>query len=67
MKLQIFNEREQTTEEISFSGKNVKELLQFLKVNPETVLVVRNKEVLLEDEPLNNQDSIELLSVVSGG
>ena len=67
MKVTIFNEREQTTEEINFSGTKIKQLLEFLKVNPETVLVVRNEEVLLEDEIIKNKDKIELLSVVSGG
>ena len=67
MKVTIFNEREQTTEEINFSGKNVKQLLEFLKINPETVIVVRSNEVLLDDELIKNKDTVELLSVVSGG
>ncbi len=67
MELVIRLEREQSREKISFSGKTVKELLLKLKLNPETVLVVRNKEVLTEDELLKNKDEIEILSVVSGG
>ena len=64
--MEIKFEREQTTEEISFSG-TVGELLTKLKINPETVLVLRTDEVLTEDEVLDNKDKIELLNVVSGG
>ncbi len=67
MELVIKREREQSREKISFSGKTVKELLLKLKLNPETVLVVRKKEVLTEDELVKNKDKIEILSVVSGG
>lgn len=67
MELTIFNELRQSKEKISFSGNNVKELLQQLKINPEIVLVVRNNEVLTEDETINDKDKLELLSVVSGG
>ena len=67
MELVIKREREQSREKISFSGKTVKELLLKLKLNPETVLVVRKEEVLTEDELVKNKDEIEILSVVSGG
>lgn len=67
MELVIKREREQSREKISFSGKTVKELLLKLKLNPETVLVVRKGEVLTEDELVKNKDEIEILSVVSGG
>lgn len=67
MNITVKKEREQTTEKINFSGKTVKELLRQLKLNPETVIVVRNAEVITEDEPLRNKDRLEILSVVSGG
>jgi sulfur carrier protein len=67
MELTIRNEKEQTTQVHHFTGKTVGQLLTELQINVETVLVVRNSEVLLEDELLNNQDTIELLSVISGG
>lgn len=62
----VFNERDQTTKEVNFSG-TVQDLLTNLNINPETVLVVRNNEVITEQEILNNNDSIKLLSVISGG
>ena len=67
MKLQIWYEKEQREETISFEGKNIAQLLQYLKINPEVVLIVRNNEVLTSDQIVNNNDRIELLSVISGG
>jgi thiamine biosynthesis protein ThiS len=64
--MKIFNEREQSTEEINFSG-TVEALLKQLDINPEAVIVVRNSEVIMTDENISNSDKIELLSVVSGG
>ena len=59
-------EREQTTKEIQFTG-SVKQLLEKLNINPETVLTIKNSEVLTQDEELENTDTIEILSVISGG
>lgn len=67
MNLTIFNERENTIQKIKFGGSKVAELLQQLKLNQEAFLVVRNNEVITEEEILNDKDKIELLSVVSGG
>lgn len=67
MRLKIFNEREQTTAEIEFDGKTVIELLNHLNLNPETVIVSRNSEVLTEKEILNENEFIEFISVISGG
>ena len=64
--MEIKIEKDSTTEKISFSG-TVKELLSKLEINPETVLVVRNDEVITEDEKLDDQDSLDILSVISGG
>jgi len=67
MYLEVFNEREQTNHKIEFAGSTVKELFAHLKLNPEAFLVVRNSEVITEEEILLDQDKIELLSVISGG
>jgi sulfur carrier protein ThiS len=69
MELIIENELTKKKEKVCFSGKdaNVKELLLFLKLNPEVVLIVRKDEVLTLDEPLKDKDRITILSVVSGG
>jgi len=67
MYIEIFNERERTTTKVEFTGTKVRDLLSQLKLNPEAFLVVRNSEVITEEEILQENDRIELLSVISGG
>ncbi len=67
MHLTIVDEREQTTNHISFDKTTVAELLQQLNINEETVLITKNNEVLTSDDQLHDQDTIEILSVISGG
>ncbi|MBI2151455.1 MoaD/ThiS family protein [Candidatus Woesearchaeota archaeon] len=67
MKLTIKLEKPKNTKRISFSKKTVQELLLQLNINPQTVLIVRNNQVITEDEKLKDGDTLELLSVVSGG
>ncbi len=64
--MKIINEVSKSTETFPFSG-SVQELLLHLKINPETVLITRNNEVLLESEAVEDSDTITILSVVSGG
>jgi sulfur carrier protein len=45
----------------------VKQLLQQLQLTPEAYLVIRGDELVTEDEVLNDSDSIEIRSVISGG
>jgi sulfur carrier protein ThiS len=44
-----------------------KSLLEKLKINPSSIILVKNDEVVLEDEILTEKDEIKILSVVSGG
>ncbi len=67
MQLNIIQERLGTQQKIDFSGSTLKELLQELKLNSETVIIVRNQEIITEDENLENNDTLEILSVISGG
>ena len=67
MHLTIKKEREQTTEKIFFQKKTLGELLNQLRINPETVIAVSNNTVITEDEELQDNETIELLSVISGG
>jgi len=50
----------------SFEG-TVKSLLANLDINPETVLVVKNGELLQLGDFVSDNDIVEILSVVSGG
>ena len=67
MNITLIKEREQTKEQIEFDGTTVKDLLKKQKINSETVIIVRNNEILLEEDILNDNEIIELLSVISGG
>ena len=49
------------------SASSVSDLLNKLKINPVTVIVSRNNELILEDEKLSDNDEIKILSVISGG
>ncbi len=62
----VFIEREKRTVEWEFSGR-IRDLLAALRVNPETVVVVKNGEVVSEDERCAAEDELKLLSVISGG
>jgi sulfur carrier protein len=48
-------------------NRRVKEVLQELGINPETVLVVREGTLLTEDVRLSENDQIEIINVISGG
>ena len=63
--VKAFIERKNKTEELS--AETVIELLKKLNINPETVLVTRDNELLNLNDKLEKKDSIKLLSVISGG
>ncbi|RMG50721.1 MAG: thiamine biosynthesis protein ThiS [Acidobacteria bacterium] len=44
-----------------------RKLLEELNILPETVVVVKNDEIVTEDEMLDVGDEIELVRVISGG
>ena len=61
---------------VSYNGKNHEVdsiqmstglLLQKLKINPETVLVSKNGEIVTEDETISGNDSVEIMKIISGG
>lgn len=54
--------------EVELAGRRrVRELLTELGVIPETVLVIRGRELLTVDEVVREDDVIELRPVISGG
>ena len=61
----VFIERENKVANVK--ARNAKEVMKLLNVNPETVLIVRNNELILAEENLNEKDELKLLSVISGG
>jgi thiamine biosynthesis protein ThiS len=64
MKLYIQKTQEHKT--IKYAG-TVLELLQKLKINPETVIVTSNGILVIEEDKLSDTDDVEILQVVSGG
>jgi len=56
------------TREVEVEGlSTVSSVLTQLEILPETVLVIRNGELLMASEHLEPDDTIELRPVISGG
>ena len=55
------------TREISSERMKIEDLLQNLGINPLEVLIVRNGRVVPEDEYVQEEDEIRVISVKSGG
>ncbi len=54
--------------EVHLSGRRrVRELLAELQILPETVLVIRGRDLLTIDEVVQEGDVVELRPVISGG
>lgn len=64
--MKVFIEKENKKKEIKFNG-TVEKLLEKLKINPETVIVIREDELIPQDEKLSDKESVRILSVISGG
>lgn len=68
MNLKIYIDKDKINKNIEIdSNVTVSGLLSLLKINPVTVIVARNNEIVMEDEVLKDKDEIDILSVVSGG
>ncbi|MBS3175293.1 MoaD/ThiS family protein [Candidatus Woesearchaeota archaeon] len=58
---------ERTDEWKEVNAINVQEIFQKLKINPTTVIVTRNNELITENTKINDNDEVKLISVISGG
>ena len=68
IKINVFIDKENKNSVLELNGNpSVLEVLNKLKINPVTVIVSRNNELILEDEKLKDNDEIKILSVISGG
>ncbi len=65
--MKVFIEKTGKTAIVRKGFAKAYDLLKELKINPDSVLIVRNNEVILAEEPVSKDDEITLLSVVSGG
>lgn len=48
-------------------GRPLKEVLLELGLNPETVVAIRGEELLTLEEQVAEEDTLEVLSAISGG
>ena len=68
IKVNIFVDRNNLNKTLELDKNSiVSDLLKSLNINPVTVIVSRNNELILEDEILKNNDEVKILSVISGG
>lgn len=65
--MKIYLEKDNKSVDVNKKKITGKDLLEFLKVNPSSVILVKNDEVVLDDEIFTEKDDIKILSVVSGG
>ena len=65
--MKVFIEKDSKSVNVKHKKISGKVLLEELNINPSSVILVKNDEVVLEDEILGEKDDIKILSVVSGG
>lgn len=66
--VKVFVDRTNLSRTIELANNvTVAVLLKELNINPVTVIVSRNNELILEEEKLSNNDEVKILSVISGG
>jgi sulfur carrier protein ThiS len=68
--MKVYIEKDDRSVNIKLSKSEIldgKKLLEKLKINLSSVILVKNDEVVLEDEVFEDKDDIKILSVVSGG
>ena len=64
--MRVIIEKEEKTVEMTHAG-DARSLLAALSILPETVLIVRDGELITEEDDVSDAGTIELLSVISGG
>jgi thiamine biosynthesis protein ThiS len=68
MRIKIFFERDNKQKSLEIpKGQTIESLLKKLRINPQTVIVVKNGEVVPEQETLSVGDELKILSVKLGG
>jgi len=68
MKISVFIEKSNEKQIVELkSNSKVVDLLKTLNINPTTVLIARDGNIITEDVLLKDKDNIKILSVISGG
>ena len=66
--MELYIEREDTTRHLHVEQPTpIKQILKQFNISSSSVILVRNGDICLEDELVEDRDHIKLLSVVSGG
>ena len=64
--MQVYIERSDEHHDIDFSGTG-EELCERMQVNPQTVLILKDGELVTEDVDVSDAEEVKLITVVSGG
>jgi len=68
MQINVFFDRENKEKTIKLDvNSSVKDLLSKMNINPVTVIVSKDNNIIMENEKINDRDKIKLISVISGG
>lgn len=68
MQVAVFYDKENREKMVNLEkNMQVRDLLAKMNINPVTVIVSRNDNIIPEDEKLNDKDKLKLFSVISGG
>ena len=65
--MNVYIEKDNKNLKLELDNVSWLKLLERLKINSSSIILVRNNEVVLEDEILSDKDDVKILSVVSGG
>lgn len=66
--MELYLEKENLTKNIDLKTKtSLKDILKQENISLDSVILVKNNEVCLEETLVSNKDKVKLLSVVSGG
>ncbi|MCX6814962.1 MAG: MoaD/ThiS family protein [Candidatus Aenigmarchaeota archaeon] len=68
MRVKVFLEKENAHKSMEIpKDHTIESLLKRMKINPQTVIVSRNGEVVTEQEILDDKDELKIFSVKLGG
>lgn len=68
MQIKVIIDRENRSRNVDLEeNSGVADLLKKLNLNPVTVIVAKNGELVMESEKINENDNIKIFSVISGG
>jgi len=68
MQINVHYDRKKEEKSIELDdNSSIKDLLAKMSINPVTVIVSKENNIILEDENLKDNDKIRIISVISGG